>query len=135
MCIRDRVHVVERPRDAVELGGEMLSLIHILTVRGNVEFGLGAERRTLFGRPTPEARKDVELSLIHIWPAADSQSLQARPGAGTGPNIFCPCFYPVVDCCRENRPILAIRLLPFPGNVVTLLEGRVTGFRLSRRVG
>lgn len=34
-----------------------------LTVRGNVEFGLGAERRTLFGRPTPEARKDVERLL------------------------------------------------------------------------
>ncbi|HIW78721.1 MAG TPA: ATP-binding cassette domain-containing protein [Candidatus Bilophila faecipullorum] len=34
-----------------------------LTVRGNVEFGLGRERRTFLGRPTPEARRDVERLL------------------------------------------------------------------------
>lgn len=34
-----------------------------LTVRRNVEFGLSGERRTLFGRPTPEGRKAVDNLL------------------------------------------------------------------------
>ncbi len=34
-----------------------------LTVRGNVEFALDRKRRTLFGRPSPAARKSVEELL------------------------------------------------------------------------
>lgn len=44
-----------------------------LTVRRNVEFGLSRERRTLFGRPTPQARKDVDdlLERFEVGHLAD----------------------------------------------------------------
>ena len=77
-----------------------------LTVRGNVEFGLGRERRTFLGRPTPEARRDVERLLERFEVGHLAGTLSPgdfrRPAAARGAGLV--SRWPSPACCFSTSP-------------------------------